>query len=110
MARNRAMAGAGSKRMGGIGMKPAMPKTAMAGKPPGGPPPGLGAPPKPPRPPMAPPGGAGAPPPMPGGGGIGGGGGFAKGGTVGLGAKKFEKGGKVSGDTKARVKPQGSFE
>jgi translation initiation factor IF-2 len=95
------MAGAGSKRMGGIGAKPAMPKTAMAGKPPGGPPPGLG-------------GGAGAPPPMPGGagggGGMGGSGGFAKGGTVGLGAKKFEKGGEVKGDAKPRVKPQGSFE
>jgi hypothetical protein len=51
---------------------------------------------------------------MPGGGGMGGSGGFAKGGTVGLGAKKFEKGGSVrgesKGDTKARVKPQGSFE
>ena len=47
---------------------------------------------------------------MGGGGGMGGSGGFAKGGTVGLGAKKFEKGGEVKGDTKPRVKPQGSFE
>jgi hypothetical protein len=63
---------------------------------------GAGAP-----PPMP---GGGGPPPMGGGGGMGGSGGFQKGGTVGLGAKKFERGGSVKGDTKARVKPQGSFE
>jgi translation initiation factor IF-2 len=123
MARTRGMKGPGMIKMGGGGRKPGAPATPMAGKPiggGGGPPPAMGAPPRAPaapKPPMS----AGAPPPMPGGaggglgapGGMGGSGGFAKGGTVGIGAKKFEKGGdvrKTSGDAKARVKPQGSFE
>src|SRR3954470_2035973 len=101
MARNKAMMGPGSKKMGGAGIKAGHPPTKMAGS-------GLGAAPGSPAahmgaPPMAPkvanvrsPGiGAGAPPPMPGGGGMGAGpppppaggmggsGGFAKGGAVG---------------------------
>ena len=112
MARNRAMAGPGSKKMGGMGIKAGRPPTAMAGS-------GLGAPPKSPAaamgaPPMAPkvanvrpPGlGAGAPPPMPGGsgppppppGGMGGSGGFAKGG----GAKRFADGGPADNSDDAR--------
>lgn len=113
------MAGAGSKRMGGLGAKPTPPRTAMAGKPAGGPPAvggGLGAPgPRPPAAPRpAPPmGGAGAPPPMPGGappvggGGMGGSGGFEAGGAVGAPMSepsKFAKGGIVGGgDAKGRV-------
>jgi hypothetical protein len=106
------MAGPGSKKMGGGGIKAGRPPTAMAGS-------GLGAKPASPAahmgaPPMAPkvagvrpPGiGAGAPPPMPGGGppaagppppppgGIGGSGGFNKGGSVGI----------SGGDVKARHK------
>ena len=106
----RAMAGPGSKKMGGAGIKAGRPPTPMAGS-------GLGAPPRSPAAAMGaplmapkvanvrPPGlGAGAPPPMPGGappgggvpppppGGMGGSGGFAKGG----GAKRFADGGDVS--------------
>jgi hypothetical protein len=92
------MAGAGSKRMGGGGIKPGAPPTPMAGKPPM-------APPAPRAPMMKPPGmGAGAPPPMPGGaagappsgpppapaGGMGGSGGFKKGGSVGIGSAQVK--------------------
>jgi hypothetical protein len=104
MARNRAMAGPGSKKMGGAGIKSGRPPTPMAGSGlgagPGSPAAKMGAPPMAPkvanaRPPMgARSMGAGAPPPMPGGsggpppagppptppGGMGGSGGFAKGG------------------------------
>lgn len=109
--RNRAMAGPGGKKMGGGGMKPPAPRTAMAGKPVGGPSiggGGLGAPPAPrpaapPKPPMAPPS-AGMAPPMPGGsgggpGGIGGSGGFEDGGAV----PKYQRGGSVGGDAKSRT-------
>lgn len=97
MARNRAMIGAGAKKMGGAGIKPSGPPTPMAGKPPmskppmgGGPPPMGGGKAPLPKPPMG--GGAGMAPPMPGGSspipppgagsGIGGGAGFAQGGSV----------------------------
>ena len=91
MARNRAMIGAGARKMGGAGIKPSGPPTPMAGKPPmsAGPPMGGGKAPLP-KPPMG--GGAGMAPPMPGGSsplpppgagsGIGGGAGFAAGGSV----------------------------
>ena len=91
MARNRAMIGAGARKMGGAGIKPSGPPTPMAGKPPmsAGPPMGGGKAPLP-KPPMG--GGAGMAPPMPGGSsplpppgagsGIGGGAGFAQGGSV----------------------------
>jgi hypothetical protein len=129
MARNRAMAGAGSKKMGGAGIKAGRPPTPMAGSglgaPKGGLAAGMGAPPMAPKVAnVRPPGlGAGAPPPMPGGGGagppppppggMGGSGGFADGGGVGIGGASpttppspsaFKKGGSVGGDAKARHK------
>jgi hypothetical protein len=106
------MAGPGSRKMGGAGIKAGRPPTAMAGS-------GLGAPPRSPAaamgaPPMAPkvanvrpPGiGAGAPGPLPGGaapglgagppppppGGMGGSGGFAKGGPTNLRAEAKREG------------------
>lgn len=107
MARNRAMMGPGSKKMGGGGAKPVPPKTSMSsvggpGK--GSPIGGLGSPSGAPK--MGAP--VGAPPPMPGGsggggggGGMGGSGGFAKGGSIGeKGAHRFEKGGSVGGESR----------
>jgi formin 2 len=105
MARNRAMAGPGSKKMGGAGIKAGRPPTAMAGSGlgagPGSPAAHMGAPPMAPKVAnVRPPGiGAGAPPPMPGGGagagppppppgGMGGSGGFAKGGPTDAGLKR----------------------
>lgn len=101
MPRNRAMAGPGSKKMGGIGIKAGRPPTPMAGSglgaPKGGAAMAMGAPPMAPKVAnVRPPGiGAGGPPPMPGGaagpppgppppaaGGMGGSGGFAKGGSA----------------------------
>jgi hypothetical protein len=101
------MAGPGSKKMGGAGIKAGHPPTAMAGSGlgagPGSPAAHMGAPPMAPKVAnVRPPGiGAGAPGPMPGGappgggmgagppppppGGMGGSGGFAKGGSVGIG-------------------------
>jgi hypothetical protein len=96
------MAGPGSKKMGGAGIKAGRPPTAMAGgglgAPKGGLASGMGAPPMAPKVAnVRPPGiGAGAPGPMPGGGmpggaggppppppgGMGGSGGFAKGGSA----------------------------
>ena len=118
MARNRAGAGAGAKKMGGAGVKPGAPPTLSAGKgigaaPPGGG--GMGRPALPPKPPMTPAVGAAGPspggaPPAPGG--VGGAGGFKKGGSIGIkdepppmrgerggedeGPKGFAKGGSVS--------------
>lgn len=98
------MAGPGSRKMGGPGLKAGRPATAMAGSgigaPKGGLAAGMGAPPMAPKVAGArPPGfGAGAPgpvgagaggpppgPPPPPAGGMGGSGGFAKGGSVGIG-------------------------
>jgi hypothetical protein len=126
------MAGPGSRKMGGAGIKAGRPPTAMAGSglgaPKGGLAAGMGAPPMAPKVAnVRPPGlGAGAPPPMPGGGagpppppaggagGMGGSGGFAKGGPTGIGSEEakaggaerpaFRKGGAVGGDAKARYK------
>jgi hypothetical protein len=118
------MAGPGSKRMGGMGIKAGRPPTPMAGSglgaPKGGAAMAMGAPPMAPKVMGArPPGiGAGAPPPMPGGapgagggppppppGGMGGSGGFNKGGAaIHEPAPAFKKGGSVGGDTKARHK------
>jgi hypothetical protein len=114
MARNRAMMGPGSRKMGGGGIKAGRPPTPMAGgglgAPKGGPAAAMGAPPMAPKVAnVRPPGlGAGAPPPMPGGGagaagppppppaggagGMGGSGGFAKGGSVGGDVKARHKG------------------
>lgn len=93
MARKKGMMGPGAGAMGGLGMKPSKPPTAMAGK---GPPPGMGKPPGSalagpmgPAPGGAPIGGGGGMPPK--GGGIGGGAGFKKGGEVER-EKKEEKG------------------
>lgn len=125
MPRQRGMLGPGSARMGGGGAKPGVPKTPMAGKPPGAPPGGLpggglGGPPPRPRPPMGgPPPGLAGPAPGGAGPGMGASGGFKKGGI----AKrmddhdeddkpmKFAKGGVVKGggDTKARHRSSGSF-
>ena len=134
MARNRAMAGPGSRKMGGGGIKAGRPPTPMAGSglgaPKGGPAAAMGAPPMAPKVAnVRPPGlGAGPPPPMPGGGpgagppppppgGMGGSGGFEKGGAAvreggeeakveGAERPAFRKGGAVhgGGDTKARHK------
>jgi hypothetical protein len=128
------MAGPGSRKMGGGGIKAGRPPTPMAGSglgaPKGGLAAGMGAPPMAPKVAnVRPPGlGAGAPGPMPGGsggpppsgpppapaGGMGGSGGFAKGGPTGIGGEEakaegaerpaFRKGGAVGGDTKARHK------
>jgi hypothetical protein len=91
------MAGPGSRKMGGAGIKAGRPPTPMAGSgigaPKGGPAAAMGAPPMAPKVAnVRPPGlGAGAPPPMPGGGagpppppagGMGGSGGFERGGRV----------------------------
>jgi len=127
--RNRAMAGPGSRKMGGAGIKAGRPPTAMAGSGlgagPGSPAAKMGAPPMAPKVAnVRPPGmGAGAPPPMPGGssggpppppaGGMGGSGGFNQGGPAEASSTPaFKKGGSVgighsgagSGDTKARHK------
>ena len=120
------MAGPGSRKMGGAGIKAGRPPTAMAGSglgaPKGGLAAGMGAPPMAPKVAnVRPPGiGAGAPPPMPGGaggpssgppppppGGMGGSGGFNKGGPTGVGGEEakvegaerpaFKKGGAVHG-------------
>jgi len=128
------MAGPGSRKMGGAGLKAGRPPTPMAGgglgAPKGGLAAGMGAPPLAPkvanvRPPglgagppgpmpggSAMPGAAGPPPPPPGG--MGGSGGFAKGGPAGIGAPEakaesaerpaFRKGGSVGGDAKSRHK------
>jgi hypothetical protein len=127
------MAGPGSRKMGGAGIKAGRPPTAMAGSglgaPKGGPAAAMGAPPMAPKVAnVRPPGlGAGAPPPMPGGGappppgggGMGGSGGFNKGGSAvpeagreepeakveGAERPAFRKGGSVGGgDSKARHK------
>ena len=96
------MAGPGSKKMGGAGIKAGRPPTAMAGSglgaPKGGLAAGMGAPPMAPKvanvrplgmgagpPPPMPGGGMGAGPPPPPPGGMGGSGGFNKGGSVGIG-------------------------
>jgi hypothetical protein len=114
------MAGPGSKKMGGAGIKAGRPPTAMAGSgigaPKGGLASGMGAPPMAPKVAnVRPPGiGAGAPPPLPGGGGMGAGpppprpgGGMGPpppppGGMGGSGG--FAKGGSVGGDVKSRYK------
>ena len=78
MARNKGGFGPGAKAMGGAGLKPSMPKTPSAGKPPMGAPAGM-------PPPMPGGSGRGAPAPPPGaggGGGMGGTAGFKKGGGV----------------------------
>lgn len=130
MARNRAMAGPGSRKMGGAGIKAGAPHTPMAGSgigaSRGSPAAAMGAPPMAPKVAGAtvPRIGAGAPPPMPGGGigappagppptppgGMGGAGGFAAGGAipdtlpVTPSAPAYRKGGSVGGDTKPRHK------
>lgn len=125
MVRNRAMAGPGSKKMGGMGIKAGRPPTPMAGSglgaPKGGPAMAMGAPPMAPKVAnVRPPGlGAGPPPPMPGGagagppppppGGMGGSGGFNAGGNVPPtpGGAAFKRGGSVGlggGDVKTRHK------
>lgn len=106
------MAGPGSRKMGGAGIKAGRPPTPMAGSgigaPKGGPAAAMGAPPMAPKVAnVRPPGlGAGAPPPMPGGGagpppppagGMGGSGGFAKGGSAVPEAGREEPEAKVEG-------------